>query len=249
MVDWKSEDVEQTIQKVYVRFVSVLIGVFLYYFVLSFYDVEIPLILKKKRFVLPYVPYLIGRYSAMTGAIMTILTFSTSYGKHCDRILRGMPILDALVLTSSSTNIMFRPLALFRQNRYVVVVLVTFTVAQWLMSISAVIITFLAPPAPLVVPLGGDCSAAHPPSGDKPGVLAIFFYLFTMSWDALILGLTIFGLSRLIPAHTSPLWIRLYRQGVGYVLATYECVFRHAWCDGQRDGILCDSRIFNEYQN
>lgn len=41
-----------------------------------------------------------------------------------------------------------------------------------------------------------------------------------MLWDAIILIFTIVGLYRRRQAHSSPLWIILYRQGVGYLLAT-----------------------------
>jgi len=128
MTNWLDPEVVAACQKAYVRFVLVLVGIFLYYFCMSLRDVELLLLRGRQKLVPPHVPYLIGRYAALVGALLTVLISGVNYSDACARMyaptlaicfmfiflpsqgmLKGLPIVAAIVVACSSTNIMFRP--------------------------------------------------------------------------------------------------------------------------------------------
>ncbi|CAL1710489.1 unnamed protein product [Somion occarium] len=69
MVNWKDPAVEKVCAIIYSRMSAVLLGVYLWYFCVTFKTVEGALILRKLRFSLTLIPYFLGRYSTAVSVI------------------------------------------------------------------------------------------------------------------------------------------------------------------------------------
>ncbi|KAH8096897.1 hypothetical protein BXZ70DRAFT_321330 [Cristinia sonorae] len=204
MVDWRSHEVETACLDAYVRIDAFVLGVYLYWYCLTLNAIEMPLFLRNLKFSYTHIPYVLGRAGGVAGAIIMITLSTEDYGSYCERLRPVMPVVAAIVVTCSSTNIAIRPLTLFRRNYYILGVLGVALITHWLMATTA--------PT-------GKCVAALSASENHSNMI-ILFYTYTILWDLLILGFTIYGLATCLPAQTSPLWRRLYSQGVVYVIAT-----------------------------
>ncbi|KAH8096896.1 hypothetical protein BXZ70DRAFT_945062 [Cristinia sonorae] len=219
MVDWRSREVEAVCLEVYVRLEAFILGVFLYWVCLTLRTVEIPLLSRTLAFSYPYIPYLLGRAGGVAGAVLIIIISLEDYGPFCERLLPLMPVVAAIVVTCSSTNIALRPLTLFRRSYYALCVLLLLSIVHWLMAIVGIIFVLKGKPDPSRISPTGACVAARS-AGYERNNMVILFYVYTMLWDITILIFTIIGLVIRLPAQASPLWRGLYSQGVAYVVAT-----------------------------
>jgi len=77
----------------------------------------------------------------------------------------------------------------------------------------------LADTSSIDLPPGTGCATLHP-TGLKHNRIIIGFYSYTIVLDAFILVFTVTGLSKRMSAQSTPLWLTLYKQGIGYLVAT-----------------------------
>ncbi|KAH8096895.1 hypothetical protein BXZ70DRAFT_1009566 [Cristinia sonorae] len=135
---------------------------------------------------------------------------------------RAMRVIAVIVIACSSTNISLRPIALFRRNSYVLGILGLLLIVRWSVTLYAVVTSLQAlrnPPDPTYMAPSGACISASP-NLDEPNMEVVGFYVFTVLYDIVILVFTIVGLGLQCSANSSPLWRRLHRQGIAYVILT-----------------------------
>jgi len=219
MVNWKSAEVQDLCQTVYIRMVSFLLGVFYWNFLLTLSAVEIPLVFRRVNLSIIHIPYFIGRYCALVSSIVMTMLLREEYSRACVRLNKAFPLLASLIVVCSSTNIMLRPFALFKRNVYVVSLLMAFTLGHWGLALEATIHSFFIKYGRSTNYADEACSGTIP-LGSEPNYSVVIFYIYTLSWDAIILGFTIWGLFRQMPIGSSPLLSTLRNQGLGYLIAT-----------------------------
>ncbi|KIP06659.1 hypothetical protein PHLGIDRAFT_450019 [Phlebiopsis gigantea 11061_1 CR5-6] len=133
MVNWQSPEVIERTMAAYVIIVYVLLGVYIWYLILSFHHVELELLLRRVRFRIAHIPYLVARYAHLATLAATI---SMTSGKHsssdtistpesCSNLalMRIVSVCSDLALATSNCNLAIRAIALWRHDRKISCVL------------------------------------------------------------------------------------------------------------------------------
>ncbi|KAI0794944.1 hypothetical protein C8Q75DRAFT_517132 [Abortiporus biennis] len=221
MVDWTSDKVQDICAFVYARLSAVTLGIYLWYWIRTLRHVEIPLITMRLRFSIVHIPYLLGRYFVLASGFMVILVTQGTPISQCFGINKGLASLASLTICCSSTNILLRPIALWKHNYYMLVFLVILATAQWsyaFVVLSSTVQTKFTAPEPAcngTAPFGPHTAHAY------TKVTSFFFY--TVFYDTTILLATVAGLWCKNAARTSRLWTTLYKQGLWYLVVTIVC--------------------------
>ncbi|KAH8096899.1 hypothetical protein BXZ70DRAFT_322158 [Cristinia sonorae] len=218
MVDWRSPDVIAKCQEAYIRVAAFLLGLFWWSFCNTLPDVELPLLRRRMMLSVTHIPYFLCRYSAFVMAVCLCILLSKDYSRTCIHTSAAFPLLNTVMITSSSTNLMLRPLALFRRNKCAIGVLIFLLIGHWGLALGGVSSALFAKWSGVHVP--SNACAGIVPTAERILWGPVAFYTYTVSWDVIILSFTLFGFLQQLPMRSSPLWITLRRQGVGYVAVT-----------------------------
>jgi len=215
MVDWTSPEVEERSAVVYGRLVSVIQGIYLWYFITTLRDVEIPLITRRVKFTFPFVPYLLGRYFFLAISNIVIFTSKGTPLVHCIVLDQLLAVFSNITASCSSTNLLLRPVALWKNNRIILGSLVLLSLGQWAFGLGATVASVRIKFGPHQPSCAGTA-----PDTPHPFPTVVAYYLYTLLFDTLILVYTLAGLWRQDAARSSPLWSILYKQGIWYLVVT-----------------------------
>ncbi|KIP09332.1 hypothetical protein PHLGIDRAFT_333445 [Phlebiopsis gigantea 11061_1 CR5-6] len=178
-----------------------MLGLYLWYFVLSLRDVEWELLVRRHPFKLAHVPYLVGRYThlmAAVGIADDALGEMQGRAAHSGRhLVCACRIRDRACVQRPAPSVLRR--STDERARAVGIAAVTVRVDP-----IAHVCLIKATPGPLLA-----------------------FFIFTFVWDVVIMALTLWGihLDRTYVEAATPLKDALVRQGVGYaVVTTLTCV-------------------------
>ncbi|EKM52963.1 uncharacterized protein PHACADRAFT_259136 [Phanerochaete carnosa HHB-10118-sp] len=141
MVDWWSPETIELCALLFGRLIVLMLGMYLWFFILTFRDVEWGLITRRLQISVAICIYLIGRYCLLTTLIMLFamnqlnelmkLVCDTA-GSHS---VTALAVLGNMALVSASTNLQLRALTLWKGNIYICALLVTLCAAHWVFCI------------------------------------------------------------------------------------------------------------------
>lgn len=149
------------------------------------------------------------------------LNIAMVYGRgpySCEAMMISIEVLMAVVMLSSSVMLACRALCVFqgevqRHISWLLVLGALFVTAAWLAGATDVDTVWIDQAAnPWAV---GSCTFK------SVSIRHVIKYLVTILYDALVLGLTIFGVVRMSRNGPIPLGTVLVRQGIFYFLATF----------------------------
>jgi len=197
-----------------------VLGAYVWYFVLTFVDVEWPLVTRRLKFSFAMMSYLLGRYSMFVALLMLFVGYqkgellSLDCDAKSDQIMTTIAILGNLALVSASTNLLIRAFVLWKHRKYVCAFLVIPCLAHWGYCIQVGVTDFHTSLDPLTQVCTIDFYTAR--------TEFLGFYLYTLFWDILILCFTVVALFKQHDARLarSPLWSALLTQNVGYLFIT-----------------------------
>lgn len=215
MVDWRDPGVVALCGYVFGLVTVFFLGFTSWYVALTLSRVEAPLLFRKMKFKYAHIPYLSARYCLLTSLFVLVVSSNIkglSVACKGTGFLRTTAVLGNLAVVSASTNLVMRALVLWRDARVVVCFLIVVCIAH----------------AALAVAMGvGAAQKGWDPErhiclilNNKAQHLLLSFYSFTLSWDIMILVLTIIGLRRHRLSTNSTLWSILVTQGIGYMIIT-----------------------------
>ncbi|GJE89120.1 hypothetical protein PsYK624_052140 [Phanerochaete sordida] len=206
MVDWGSPEVIGICLVVTEKTNLYFTGIFTWHFVVTFRNVEWQLLTRKIRWRWSYLYYFGGRYF--------LLGFQLPLHEVLQPVaFEVLAITGCMISVFASGNLLFRVIAIWREHRLVVALLVLLGMGHWIMVFAQQI--------PTIARSHGDFIPnpdTHPKISSNSSVP---FFMYTFGLDLLILVLTIAGLLRQRAARASKLWRMLYRQGIMYFIVTF----------------------------
>ncbi|KIP02764.1 hypothetical protein PHLGIDRAFT_130567 [Phlebiopsis gigantea 11061_1 CR5-6] len=221
MVDWQSPEVIELTMAAFARTMYFLLGVFLWYLILSFRKVELGLLLRRVTFQAAHVPYLFARYLHLTTLVTIISTTPmgrsppTSAATSCSGIgsMRLVSISGDVALAAATCNLAVRAIALWRHNT---------TVSYFLggLCLAHCCYAFILGLAGVTVLWDTRHTYCTIGVSQHARLALLFFYIFTIFWGLAILVMTVLGIRRNELLKDSPLSGALFTQCVGYVVTT-----------------------------
>ncbi|GJE99051.1 hypothetical protein PsYK624_152910 [Phanerochaete sordida] len=218
MVEWQSPETVEICAFIFERMIVFVLGMYLWYFVLTLQDVEWGLLTRRLQLSVVTINYLIGRYCLLTTLIMLFamnqldelmkVVCDTS-GSHS---VTALAVLGNMALVSASTNLQLRAVALWKGHTPARTLLIALCLAHWAFCLELGIQGFGLVYEPALGACTIDFGTAH------RELLA--FYLYTVLWDAAILAFTVGALRAQHAARGAPLGRALRVQGVGYLVVT-----------------------------
>ncbi|KAK7682056.1 hypothetical protein QCA50_015020 [Cerrena zonata] len=210
MIDWQSPEIQEQCARIFGHAAACLSGVYLWHFLTTWSEVEAKLLFRTIKFSWAFLPYFASRYASAIVMVMVNFVTQESFVNNCEVEAKVISILINLSIASSSTTVLLRPLALWRETKVICYLLYFLSLAHWALGINSTIssISFseIMKNCTTVVPLGANHDA---------GIISFYFY--TVVFDLTILAFTISGLHQHSVARLSPLWMVLCRQGYAYV--------------------------------
>ncbi|EKM52973.1 uncharacterized protein PHACADRAFT_210731 [Phanerochaete carnosa HHB-10118-sp] len=218
MVDWGDPELIDTIMVVYSGMCCFLFGMYLWYLALSFHKVELGLLTGRTQLQLSHGPYLIARYCCLATLIMLVWMpivakafpspSSSCPGTWYTRLVLAM---GETALSAASYNLSLRAMILWNERKIVLWTLRIICLGQLVYSFVAAMIGTQQQWDPNHT----YCTVGIVPSA-KNVIMALL--IFTLSWDAFILVMTLLGIRRK-QLQGSAISVALLTQGMGYVAA------------------------------
>lgn len=204
MVDWLSPHVLHVSAQYAQKVNTFLFGLYSWHFLSTLNHVEIPLLMRKLRFRWTLLPYLGARYSLLAATIGFELNL-------CGPANETLWFLGCMAVVFASESIMLRAMTLWRGNLWATATLAAMALGHWAVGITV----FFVPAVDAWLQYDKTCEIVTGAGGPVP------FYVYTLIFDLAILLFTVFGLLRIREASSSPLWVHLYKQGLGYFVITF----------------------------
>ncbi|KZT06712.1 uncharacterized protein LAESUDRAFT_149429 [Laetiporus sulphureus 93-53] len=207
MVDWESPEVIANCSYAFSRMLMVFLGVYGWEFLLTV-RFEWQLITRRIAFKWPYVSYLAGRYSLLGNLFFLAISDSGKTARiNCRAAYRFFSILGCACVIMSSMNLSVRTIIVWRHKRWIVLLLLLLHLGHWAVGITVSIQdlkTYWS---------GSSCVITTIPYA---GTLT--FYIYTLTFDSLIMLLTVRGLH--MGCGHNALYELLRRQGIWYFAVT-----------------------------
>ncbi|KAH8077763.1 hypothetical protein BXZ70DRAFT_696379 [Cristinia sonorae] len=209
MVDWKSPDVIALCGFIFNQSMILMLGIYIWEFVLSFPHIDLALIRRKLKFRWMFVPYLAGRYGHLGTQSGLILYINTSTGAwDCAALGRIFSVFGAMTIACASTNLLVRTLIIWRESRAIFWCLIFAALCQWVTCIT----TGAAPRVSVWDPKINACQYDSTP--------VLIFYFYTVALDFAIVVLTVVGLRRVGVWRGNVISMALLEHGIGYFVVT-----------------------------
>ncbi|KAJ3541731.1 hypothetical protein NM688_g6044 [Phlebia brevispora] len=235
MVNWQDPGVQELCAFVLGQTTNVVLGLYLWYFATTLSHGEGRLIRRTTKPTLAHIPYFIARYSMLASLALicvqgrleaNLLTcnsicklispLAVSTHTVVQAFVRINSVTGNMALAGASANLGFRALMIWNTKRVIRVLLYGMSFAHLIYAIFVGSFGVQKRYASESRSCTLDIADAH--------IELTALYIFTLSWDLLILALTVLGLRR-DEATRSHLGSLLYTQGVIYALiSTVTCV-------------------------
>jgi len=215
MMNWRSPEVEQICAFLFSQQTIFLLGGYLWYLVITA-EIESNLIRRRARLAWAHLPYFCARYSHLMSLFaVTVVSHLPQGIPNCDHAdaIRFTAVTNNLAIAGASSNIGFRALILWKENRLVSTVIGLCCIGHYVCAIALGATSVKTQ----LDPLHSYCSIVNRHSqGTVEG-----FYIFVIAWDFIILLLTLTGIRRQHLPTGSALRHTILTQGVGHVLVTF----------------------------
>ncbi|QRW04075.1 hypothetical protein RhiLY_03074 [Ceratobasidium sp. AG-Ba] len=164
-----------------------------------------------REFKWPLSFYFVCRYSILLALIMLNFVNNVKSEINCQAAYTSVQFLGNVTIGATSNLLMFRSMAIWARNTWVVVPLVLIAMGHWAILLHGVI----AVRAQWVAEVG-VCVV----TGTSTLFLRLL-YGYTMAFDLLVLVLSIAGLTRTGHGRGSGLWKLLFRDGIAYFTVAF----------------------------
>ncbi|KAG9009825.1 hypothetical protein FRB93_005096 [Tulasnella sp. JGI-2019a] len=213
MTDWMSPETLAECAVVFTKILIVILGMYTWECAVTFwYDHQV--MIGKRPFKWPMIIYWITKYSMFWASIGLAVATNATGRLNCQSLFVFNQLVGNTAVGGASTLLMLRVIAIWNQNLFVVIPLVTLSLGQWgilLHSVSTVSAHF--------VPAANQCVVTE----TAPVFLQVL-YIYTMTFDFIVLTLSTIGLLRL-PGRggtkASGLLILLSRDGLFFFLVAF----------------------------
>ncbi|KAI0371783.1 hypothetical protein BV20DRAFT_1043087 [Pilatotrama ljubarskyi] len=211
MVDWQDPAVVSFCAFLYSQNAVLLLGIFGHHFITSM-SIEWSLIRRKRPFSPALVPYLFGRYAILSTLFFFVLSDRLKNKMSCDVAYKILAVLGSSASSCSTLNLGIRSYIIWRDMNKIVI---------WILSLACVGHAALVAlqgawsVSSQWIPELASCAVIR-----SSNITMFVFYLYTTVVDMVILGLTIYGLSRKA-ALRSTIGATLSEQCLWYCAATF----------------------------
>ncbi|KAL6299474.1 hypothetical protein BKA93DRAFT_589421 [Sparassis latifolia] len=205
MVDWRSPDVIYVSGYVFSEVSVFTLGLYSWDFIMTLHHVEWPLVTCKLKFHWAYIPYILARHTTLAFLLSLVIITCSASADACPGGLKVLAMLGNLAVAGASTNLFIRTRTLWQHKYWVQIVLSVLSVGQWIVAFTVSMWN-----------ITNDLPTCGPANAHSTVEEIFIFYVYTAFFDMLILAMTVLRLFSVGEAHGSPLWVRLYRQGIWY---------------------------------
>ncbi|KAI0700082.1 hypothetical protein BC835DRAFT_1329246 [Cytidiella melzeri] len=216
MVEWNSPETFELCAILFRQTAVFVLGSYIWYLLLTFKDVEARLLLRRMRFRVAHIPYLLARYANLCELLtMVIANYITRRPHSCGPIAPPIfltAVTGNVALAAASANLGYRVIVLWKSHVWFSRLLTAICVMHILLAILL---------GAFSIETTWDDKAQYcivSPGSTQRGLLSL--YLFTLVWHVVILVLTALGVRRPDLPRGSPLSSMLYHQMVGYAILT-----------------------------
>ncbi|KAH7912383.1 hypothetical protein BJ138DRAFT_801847 [Hygrophoropsis aurantiaca] len=207
MVDWQSPVEVEADAAAFSKFIHVLLGLYIWEFVTSL-DFDWQFISGKKRFRWPLIFYFAGRYCLLFALVGIAVALNVTSPVNCQALYTFNQVLGNAAIGLASINLSLRTIAVWSQNKYVVILLVLVILVHWSFLLHGILLK-----AAWID--GEGCAITY----TNNQILAISF-IYSMAFDFLVLCLT--GWKLAFPANGRSKLINLiFGDGLIYFLIAF----------------------------
>ncbi|EGO03678.1 hypothetical protein SERLA73DRAFT_175253 [Serpula lacrymans var. lacrymans S7.3] len=177
MVDWQSPAEVAKDGAAFSKFMHTLLGLYIWEFVTSL-DFDWQFISGKKRFRWPLIFYFAGRYCLFFALIGIAIALNVTTPVNCQSLYTFNQVLGNAAIGLASINLSLRTIAVWSQNRYIVVPLIVIILGHWSFLLHGILLKAEWVP-------GTGCVI----TSTSNRILAISF-IYSMTFDFTVLCLT-----------------------------------------------------------
>lgn len=181
MVNWSSMEEIQKDAVVFDRFMHALLGVYIWEWFTSL-RFDWKYISGKKKFRWPMVFYFLNRYCLLFALVGIAISLNVTTVINCQVLYTYIQVLGNASVGLASINLSLRTMAVWSQNRWLVIFLVLVILGHWSLLLHGVLLTAVWVP-------GQGCSI----TSTQNRILAISF-IYSMVFDFIVLCLTAYKL-------------------------------------------------------
>ncbi|KAB5596199.1 hypothetical protein CTheo_471 [Ceratobasidium theobromae] len=210
MVNWSDPATIMAQAAVFTQLLWVLLGVIAWEFVSTF-TFDIRTVRKWKDFKWPLIFYFVCRYSILLALIVLNVINNTKTEINCQAMYTLAQFLGNVSIGTTSNLLMFRAMAIWSRNIWVVGPLVLVALGHWAILLHGIIAVRAT-----WVPAAGACVVTG-----TSNIFLRLLYNYTMAFDLLVLIISITGLLRAGHGRGSGLWTLLFRDGIAYFCVAF----------------------------
>lgn len=210
MVNWMEPATIMAQAAVFAQLLWVLLGI-IGWEVISTLSFDIRTIRKWKEFKWPLAFYFVCRYSILLALIILNVINNTKTEINCQAMYTLAQFLGNVAIGTTSNLLMFRAMAIWSRNTWVVVPLILVALGHWAILLHGIIAVRAVWNA-----TAGVCVVTG-----TSNIFLRLLYNYTMAFDLLVLTLSVAGLMRTGHGRGSGLWKLLFRDGVAYFCVAF----------------------------
>ncbi|KAH9899245.1 hypothetical protein C8Q73DRAFT_312043 [Cubamyces lactineus] len=208
MVDWSSQEELILDSTVFLKFMHVLSGLYIWEVVTSL-DFEWAFITGKKRFHYPAVFYFLNRYCLLFTMIGLLIALDTTTEINCQALYTFNQITGQASSGLASINLSIRTMALWSHHKYIVIPIIVIILGHWSLILQGVLVKASWIP-------GAGCQV----TGSNNTILAATF-IYSMCFDLVILLLSMYKLVLGVKGGRSQLMTLLFKDGLVYFIIAF----------------------------
>jgi len=214
MVDWTDPTVIQTAIDVFSKSLLVFLGLYFWEVVMTF-DFEKSFFYSSTRHTWRwhYLCYFVCRYSLLISLITTNITFHTYLPFDCQGIYTVNQLFGNITIGSASLNLAFRALAIWRNDRVLIMMMMVLAVGHWF------VLLYCSTTLKVVKNTSGSPQPCVVVGVNRPWLVVL--YVYTMVFDTFIMVTCLWGLWRSKPrsgGRAGELYKLLWTDGLLYFI-------------------------------
>ncbi|OAX33737.1 hypothetical protein K503DRAFT_495445 [Rhizopogon vinicolor AM-OR11-026] len=184
MVDWKSQEEMRKDSSIFIKLIHALLGVYAWECVISL-DFDWAVLTGKKKFRWPLIFYFAGRYLLLFALIGIVISLDTPSEINCQALYTFNQLAGDAAVGLASINLSLRTIAIWSDNKLVIVLLVLIIIGHWSLILQGVLLTAVWVP-------GVGCQITD----SKTAILSATF-IYSMCFDFVVMCLSAYKLARM----------------------------------------------------
>ncbi|KAI9057976.1 hypothetical protein FKP32DRAFT_1582448 [Trametes sanguinea] len=208
MVNWRSSEELMYDSEVFQGLVHTIAGIYIWEFTTSL-DFEWGFLIRRKRFRYPAFFYFLNRYCLLFTMLGLLIALNTTTDINCQALYTFNQITGQASSGLASINLSIRTMALWSHKRSIVILIVGIILGHWSLIFHGALLRASW------VPEAG-CQV----TGSNNTILAATF-IYSMSFDFVIMVLSMYKLAVGMNGHRSPLAAILFQDGLVYFIVAF----------------------------